>query len=94
MAFMLSDDLNYAQTSDSDESATGLDPSQRVVCRCLQVTEAEIVSAAAALEVESIRELCTLTDAGNGCTACHRELEQIVARCRYSSSASPICSVK
>ena len=65
----------------------------RIVCRCLQVTEHEIVTAIREHGLSSVRELQTVTGAGGGCTCCHRELKQYLAV--YSPSSSPlICSAR
>jgi bacterioferritin-associated ferredoxin len=52
----------------------------RVVCRCLQVTEAEIVSAITGQGLSTLRELRRHTGAGDGCTCCHEELKEYLAR--------------
>jgi bacterioferritin-associated ferredoxin len=63
----------------------------RVVCRCLKVTEQAIIAAIRVEGARTIRELRTLTGAGDGCTCCHKELRQYLAA--YSPSSSPlICS--
>ncbi len=63
----------------------------RVVCRCLKVTEESIIVAIRTHDARTIRELRTVTGAGDGCTCCHKELRQYLAV--YASSSSPlICS--
>jgi len=52
----------------------------RVVCRCLKVTEGEIVEAIVNHDLETIRELKRMTGAGDGCTCCHEELETYFER--------------
>lgn len=47
------------------------------VCHCLKVTE-EMVFEAVALGAESVAELKRLTGAGDGCTACHRRLNELI----------------
>ena len=64
----------------------------RVVCRCLRVTEQVVIEAIVTLGVRTVKELRTATDAGDGCTCCHKELAAYLAV--YSSSSSPICSAK
>jgi bacterioferritin-associated ferredoxin len=49
---------------------------ERVVCRCLKVTESEIITAIRALELVTVKEVRNATGAGEGCTCCHRELQQ------------------
>jgi len=47
---------------------------ERLVCRCLKVTEHEVVTAIRVHGLTTIRELKTITMAGDGCTCCHKEL--------------------
>jgi bacterioferritin-associated ferredoxin len=80
--------MNFGTSSLSDDDC------DRVVCRCLNITEAEVTSTVVALGVSSLSELCQRTVAGTGCTACHAELRRLLEKHTYASSASPICSVK
>jgi bacterioferritin-associated ferredoxin len=65
----------------------------RVVCRCLRVTEQTIIDAVVTLGVRTLKELQAATEAGDGCCCCHRELHTYLAV--YASSSSPtICSAK
>ena len=65
----------------------------RVVCRCLRVTEQVVIEAIVTLGVRTVKELRHATEAGDGCTCCHKELAAYIAV--YSSSSSPlICSDK
>jgi bacterioferritin-associated ferredoxin len=52
----------------------------RVVCRCLNITEGEIVDAISSRELGSIRELRRHTGAGDGCTCCHETLKEYLVR--------------
>ena len=70
------------------------DCSGRIVCHCLQVTESTLVDALTTLEIRTVKDLRRHTGAGDGCTACHSRLREYLAERAYSSSASPICSVK
>ncbi len=47
------------------------------VCHCLKVTE-EMVLEAVACGAESVAELRRQTGAGDGCTACHRRLNDLI----------------
>jgi len=67
---------------------------QRVVCRCLQVTEAEVVHAIQTLELRTLKDVRRATGAGEGCTCCHAALREFLEQHAYSFSSSPICSVK
>jgi bacterioferritin-associated ferredoxin len=60
----------------------------------LQVTETEVVAAITTLEIRTLREVRRHTGAGEGCTACHQRLRQLLERHAYSASSEPICSVK
>jgi NAD(P)H-nitrite reductase large subunit len=47
------------------------------------------------LGLETVQDVRQFTSAGNGCTACHAELQKLLLRQQaYSASSSPICSVK
>lgn len=52
----------------------------KVVCRCLQVTEAQVVRMITRLELRSIRDLKKYTGAGDGCTCCHGKLEEYLEK--------------
>lgn len=49
-----------------------------LVCRCLRVTESELLEAAAQQEFCSLADITCRTGAGDGCTCCHRRLRQFV----------------
>jgi bacterioferritin-associated ferredoxin len=64
-----------------------------VVCRCLGITEDELVSALVTLELRTLRDVRRNTGAGTGCTACHRRIQLCLDA--YSPSSSPdICSAR
>jgi bacterioferritin-associated ferredoxin len=44
------------------------------ICRCLKVTEEELLTALATREIHSLRDLRAQTGAGDGCTACRKTL--------------------
>ena len=61
----------------------------RVVCRCLQVTEDEVVTMIAALGLRTVHEVQRVTGAGDGCTCCHEEIRkqlQVVNSLSFASS--------
>jgi bacterioferritin-associated ferredoxin len=65
----------------------------RLVCRCLKITEQEVITAITTLGLRTLTEVRQVTEAGDGCTCCHRELHTYLAI--YSPSSSPvICSAK
>jgi bacterioferritin-associated ferredoxin len=51
-----------------------------MVCRCLRITEADLLRAMGDAPIRTLKELRLHTGAGDGCTACHhllvRYLEQ------------------
>jgi nitrite reductase (NADH) large subunit len=65
----------------------------RVVCRCLRVTETTVITAVATCAIRDLRDLRRKTGAGTGCNGCHRLLTRYL-EAQSSSSVSPICSVK
>ena len=66
----------------------------RLVCRCLKVTEHTVVTAIRTHGLTSVRELREATQAGDGCTCCHKELRQYLAVYAPSCSSEPICSLR
>ena len=74
---------------------------ENFVCRCLQVTEDEVVSAVHQGRATTVKEIICMTGAGGGCTACVRSLKLYLPRNRstatatvFHSSSDPICSVR
>jgi bacterioferritin-associated ferredoxin len=53
---------------------------ERVVCRCLRVTEAKVLDALSSRAICSVKELRSCTGAGDGCMACHRLLQRYIER--------------
>ena len=67
----------------------------RVVCKCLQVVEGTVITAIRTHGARTVRELKTLTGAGDGCMCCHRELKTYLAVYSPSPSSSPnMCSAR
>jgi bacterioferritin-associated ferredoxin len=52
----------------------------KVVCRCLNVTEEQVVNLITGCGLRSIREIRQHTGAGEGCTCCHAELANYLQR--------------
>jgi bacterioferritin-associated ferredoxin len=50
----------------------------RVVCRCLKVTEDTIVTAITTLGLRTVREVRVETGAGDGCTCCHKQIRALL----------------
>ena len=60
----------------SSSSCTELE--EKIVCRCLNVTESEIQTAISAFNIKNVRELGRCTGAGKGCMSCHGRLRALV----------------
>ena len=50
----------------------------RVVCRCLKVTEGAIVEAVTTLGLRTLKEVRRATGAGDGCTCCHKQIRALI----------------
>ena len=69
----------------------------RIVCRCFGVKEATVVQVITTRGLRTVKEIRKHTEAGDGCTACHRLLARYIerfAQSSLSSPAEPICSVR
>ena len=53
--------------------------SKKIVCECLDVSEADILEAIRTHKLESVKDIAHYTEAGNGCTACHGLLKEYLA---------------
>jgi bacterioferritin-associated ferredoxin len=53
---------------------------RRLVCVCLDVTEAALVEALTGREIKTLKDIRRLTGAGDGCNACHRRLKAYLER--------------
>ena len=49
-----------------------------VVCKCLGITELEVIEITRIKKIGCLAELRKETEAGSGCTACHKKLNQII----------------
>ena len=54
--------------------------SNSILCQCLQVTEAEVVTAITTLELRTVKDVRQCTGAGDGCTCCHRRIRDCLAQ--------------
>ncbi|HEX4611173.1 MAG TPA: (2Fe-2S)-binding protein [Urbifossiella sp.] len=62
----------------------------RVVCRCLKVTEGRIVEAVTTLGLRTVKEVRLATGAGDGCTCCHKQIRALVEA--HSPVAAPLAA--
>ena len=49
-----------------------------VVCRCLGITEVEVIEITRIKKIGCLAEFRQESEAGSGCTACHKKLNQII----------------
>jgi bacterioferritin-associated ferredoxin len=66
----------------------------RIVCRCLKVTEETVVDAIVSLGLRTVKEVRAATGAGDGCTCCHTQLRAYLEVHSPSSSPADICSAR
>jgi bacterioferritin-associated ferredoxin len=53
---------------------------EKLVCRCLHVTESQVIRMIERLELRTVRDLRQYTGAGDGCTCCHAQLEDYLEK--------------
>jgi len=64
-----------------------------MVCHCLKITEDQLITAVATLELRTIHDVRRHTGVGDGCNACHRRI-QLYLDAYSSSSSLEICSAR
>lgn len=62
----------------------------RIVCRCLKVTEAVIVEAVQTLGLRTVKDVRAATGAGDGCTCCHSQIRELIEV--YTPAALPMAA--
>jgi bacterioferritin-associated ferredoxin len=60
--------------------APSLDSSERYLCRCLRVTETEVVDILVKTDGASLDDIRALTGAGQGCNSCHVRLRRLMEK--------------
>jgi len=50
----------------------------RIVCRCLGVTEGHIIEAVVTLGLRTVKDVRGATGAGDGCTCCHKQIRALI----------------
>jgi bacterioferritin-associated ferredoxin len=60
----------------------------RIVCRCLQVTESQVVRMIERLELRTVHDIRQYTGAGDGCTCCHAKLKEYLMHHACSEEAA------
>ena len=64
----------------SRSQETCADCSDKIVCRCLQVTETQVIRMIERLELRTVSDLSQYTGAGDGCTCCHAKLKEYLEK--------------
>ena len=54
--------------------------SRKVLCECLGVTEGRIAACVRSGKACSVNEVMACTEAGTGCTACHKAIQAVVEK--------------
>jgi bacterioferritin-associated ferredoxin len=60
----------------------------KIVCRCLNVSEAQVIRMITRLELRTVRDLTHQTGAGDGCTCCHAKLEEYLEKFSCAGASS------
>jgi NAD(P)H-nitrite reductase large subunit len=60
----------------------------RIVCRCLKVTEGTIVEAITSLGLRTVKDVRVTTSAGDGCTCCHKQIRVLIET--HAPSTAPL----
>jgi len=61
---------------DSCLAFNGTDQASKIVCRCLNITEEQLLQALENGTIRTLPELRRCTGAGTGCNCCHAVLEE------------------
>ena len=54
--------------------------SRKVLCECLGVTEGRVAAVVKSGRACTVNEVMACTEAGTGCTACHKAIQAVVER--------------
>lgn len=49
-----------------------------ILCRCLQVTHAQVEQAITVFSAETVQDVANLTEAGTGCMCCRRCIRDLI----------------
>jgi nitrite reductase (NADH) large subunit len=63
-------------------------PAEPVLCRCLRVTEEEVIRSIRTLGLRTLKEVRDCTGAGGGCMCCHKALSKCLQSHALTSPAS------
>ena len=60
-----------------------------MICHCLEITREMLHDAVVGLDLRNLHELRQVTGAGDGCTACHRQLRIFLEQHGRADAAQP-----
>jgi bacterioferritin-associated ferredoxin len=60
----------------------------KIVCRCLQVTETQVIRMIERLELRTVLDVKKYTGAGDGCTSCHAKLMEYLEKYSCTSEVT------
>ncbi len=78
---------DFCHSPDAPDDCPG-----RLVCHCLQVTEADLVTALNVLEIRTVQDIRRHTGAGDGCNACHKTLGRYLERHGCSAGTADLAA--
>jgi bacterioferritin-associated ferredoxin len=64
---------------------------ETLVCHCYEVTEEQIQRSIQSFDTQTVEEIARLTNAGNGCTACHYRIQRLLAGLPPTCAAADLC---
>jgi len=59
----------------------------KIICRCLQVSEADVIHVITRLELRTVKEIRSEIGAGDGCTCCHQHLKAYLEKFSCAAAA-------
>ena len=62
------------------------DPRENLICRCYRVTEAEILDAIRADNLQTVEQVTAATNAAGGCSSCYDDVQGLLDRVRGRQS--------
>ena len=65
----------------------------RLLCRCLRVTEGEVITSIRALNLRTLKEVRDRTGAGDGCMCCHKALRKCLDQHAAAAAADLVGAV-
>jgi NifU-like protein len=61
-----------------------------LLCRCLAVTQSQVVDCIAVTGAETVRQVTECTGAGRGCLSCHRKIRDLIQERTATTAQVPV----